>query len=120
MKRPIISPLTFTAVALVGMVAGCLFVLVFRYLKPKKPPTPTPIVEVSVVVPPKKPDFVASDSLIALRIKHLKTPKKAEKFYQNYEQELRALIRHNEEKIIAPLRLQLQKQKSFHLKNSVQ
>ncbi len=94
--------------------------MVFRYLKRQKPTTPSPIVEVSVVVPPKKPDFVAADSLIALRVKHLKTTKKAAKFYQNYEQELRALIRHNEEKIIAPLRLQLQKQKSFHLKNSVQ
>ncbi|GEM_PF-4633157 len=69
----------------------------------------------TVAISRPREEFVASDSLVNLRVQHLKNPKKAEKFYKNYEKELRALIRYNEEKVIAPLRLQLQKQKQLSL-----
>ena len=67
----------------------------------------------TVAISRPREEFVASDSLVNLRVQHLKNPKKAEKFYKNYEKELRVLIRYNEEKVIAPLRLQLQRQKQF-------
>lgn len=100
-------------IALILVIVLAMGSLIYRYITPKKS-TNTPTISATIAThPAKKPDFLASDSLIDLRAKHLKTPKRAAKFYDSYERELKALIKYNEEKVIAPLRLKLQHQKRF-------